>query len=92
MLRRHALGQNIVVQGGTFLNDAVLRAFEKEIGREVIRPHAAGLMGAYGAALYALSQTNGRSDSQIADAASLKAFTHTVKAVIRPADAATTAN
>lgn len=32
-----ALGQNIVVQGGTFLNDAVLRAFEKEIGREVIR-------------------------------------------------------
>ena len=76
-----ALGQNIVVQGGTFLNDAVLRAFEKEIGREVIRPHAAGLMGAYGAALYALSQTHGRSDSQIADAASLKAFTHTVKAV-----------
>ena len=67
-----ALGQNIVVQGGTFLNDAVLRAFEKESGREVIRPHAAGLMGAYGAALYALSQTNGRSDSQIADAASLK--------------------
>jgi predicted CoA-substrate-specific enzyme activase len=47
------LGKNIVVQGGTFLNDAVLRAFEQEIGCNVIRPNIAGLMGAYGAALYA---------------------------------------
>ncbi len=47
------LGQHIVVQGGTFLNDAVLRAFEKELGVDVIRPDIAGLMGAYGAALYA---------------------------------------
>ncbi|WP_407384709.1 acyl-CoA dehydratase activase [Ruminococcus sp.] len=47
------LGQRIVVQGGTFMNDAVLRCFEKEIGREVIRPNIAGLMGAFGAALYA---------------------------------------
>ena len=47
------LGTQIVVQGGTFYNDAVLRAFEKEIGREVIRPSIAGLMGAFGAALYA---------------------------------------
>lgn len=47
------LGQNIVVQGGTFLNDAVLRAFELELGREVIRPAISGLMGAFGAALYA---------------------------------------
>ena len=46
------LGRNIVVQGGTFYNEAVLRAFEKEIGAEVIRPNIAGLMGAYGAALY----------------------------------------
>ena len=53
------LGQNIVVQGGTLLNDAVLRAFEKEIGREVIRPAIAGLMGAYGAALYARNQESG---------------------------------
>ncbi len=45
------LGTNIVVQGGTFLNDAVLRAFEKSIGREVVRPDLAGLMGAYGCAL-----------------------------------------
>ena len=47
------LGKKIVVQGGTFLNDAVLRAFERELGVEVIRPDIAGMMGAYGAALYA---------------------------------------
>ena len=41
-----------MVQGGTFYNDAVLRAFEKEMGVNVIRPDIAGLMGAYGAALY----------------------------------------
>ena len=50
------LGEHIVVQGGTFLNDAILRAFEREIGREVTRPEIAGLMGAYGAALYAMGQ------------------------------------
>ena len=47
------LGRHIVVQGGTFLNDAVLRAFEKELGVDVVRPDIAGLMGAYGAALHA---------------------------------------
>jgi len=47
------LGENIVVQGGTFLNDAVLRAFENLIGKQVIRPDLAGLMGAYGSALIA---------------------------------------
>ncbi|BEP10367.1 hypothetical protein FNSP11_12110 [Fusobacterium nucleatum] len=46
------LGKNIVVQGGTFLNNAVLRSFEQEIGREVLRPEISELMGAYGAALY----------------------------------------
>ena len=46
------LGKNIVVQGGTFYNDAVLRAFEKELNVNVIRPNIAGLMGAYGVALY----------------------------------------
>ncbi len=48
------LGRHIVVQGGTFHNDAVLRAFEQELGVEVVRPNIAGLMGAYGAALYAI--------------------------------------
>ena len=47
------LGRNIVVQGGTFYNDAVLRAFEKIAGCEVIRPDIAGIMGAFGAALIA---------------------------------------
>lgn len=47
------LGANIVVQGGTFYNDLVLRAFEKLIGREVVRPNIAGLMGAFGCALIA---------------------------------------
>ena len=47
------LGDRVVVQGGTFLNDAVLRAFELLTGREVVRPDIAGLMGAYGAALTA---------------------------------------
>ena len=46
------LGSHIVVQGGTFLNNAVLRSFEKEIGHDVIRPAISGLMGAFGAALY----------------------------------------
>ncbi|MBQ7680014.1 MAG: 2-hydroxyglutaryl-CoA dehydratase, partial [Butyrivibrio sp.] len=47
------LGSHIVVQGGTFYNDAVLRAFEKIAGAEVIRPDIAGIMGAFGAALIA---------------------------------------
>ena len=48
-----ALGKNIVVQGGTFHNDAVLRSFEKIAGCEAIRPDIAGIMGAFGAALIA---------------------------------------
>ncbi|MGE4463811.1 acyl-CoA dehydratase activase-related protein [Sphaerochaeta sp.] len=47
------LGKHIVVQGGTFLNDAVLRSFELELGCEVVRLDEAGLMGAYGSALHA---------------------------------------
>lgn len=47
------LGAKVVVQGGTFYNDAVLRALEKITGREVVRPDIAGLMGAFGAALLA---------------------------------------
>ena len=47
------LGNKIIVQGGTFLNDAILRAFEMEVHKKVIRPSIAGLMGAFGAAIYA---------------------------------------
>ncbi len=73
------LGKHIVVQGGTFLNDAVLRSFEQEIGREVIRPTIAGLMGAYGAALYA--QDSKLEQTTILTSEQLKTFTHTARPV-----------
>ncbi|MGE5627139.1 MAG: acyl-CoA dehydratase activase-related protein [Solirubrobacterales bacterium] len=47
------LGNKIIVQGGTFYNDSVLRAFELVAGREAVRPDIAGIMGAFGAALIA---------------------------------------
>ncbi len=53
------MGEKIIVQGGTFLNESVLRAFEKVSGREVIRPNQAGLMGAYGAALISRNNYTG---------------------------------
>ena len=62
------LGDNIVVQGGTFYNDAVLRSIEKILKREVIRPDIAGLMGAYGAALLARENCSGTSTLLTADA------------------------
>ncbi len=71
------LGKNIVVQGGTFLNDAVLRAFEQDLGRQVIRPTIAGIMGAFGAALAA--RDLGLEKSTLLDAAALENFTHTAK-------------
>lgn len=74
------LGNHIVVQGGTFLNDAVLRAFEKEIGHPVTRPSVAGLMGAYGAALYAKERAAWEKSKMI-DAQGLASFSHQVKAV-----------
>ena len=52
------LGEHIVVQGGTFYNDAVLRAFEQIVGKDVVRPDIAGLMGAYGIALIAKEKYN----------------------------------
>ena len=52
----NTLGDHIVVQGGTFYNDAVLRAFELIVGKHVVRPDIAGLMGAYGVALLAEEQ------------------------------------
>ncbi len=70
------LGCHVVVQGGAFYNDAVLRAFEMELGREVIRPAIAGLMGAYGAALYAMDLR----ESTLISPESLKRFTHTARA------------
>ena len=72
------LGQNVVVQGGTFYNNAVLRAFERELGRPVIRPTIAGLMGAYGAALYSKRLKK----STILPPEKLKNFTHTSSSAV----------
>lgn len=73
------LGKHIVVQGGTFLNDAVLRSFELELGRNVTRPTIAGMMGAYGAALAA--KQAGLSQSTLLSYEALKAFTHEARPV-----------
>ena len=71
------LGQHIVVQGGTFLNDAVLRSFERELGRKVTRPTIAGIMGAFGAALAARDLHLER--SALLSSQDLEKFTHTAK-------------
>lgn len=73
------LGENIVVQGGTFLNDAILRSFEKEIERNVIRPSISGLMGAFGVALYAKERVNSERDVKLISRSELKTFGHSVK-------------
>ena len=75
------LGQHIVVQGGTFLNDAVLRAFERELGTHVVRPAIAGLMGAYGCALHAQSMAAPGQRSTLLGREALEGFTHQVRSV-----------
>ncbi|MDR7869343.1 MAG: acyl-CoA dehydratase activase [Tissierellaceae bacterium] len=74
-----SLGENIVVQGGTFHNDVVLRAFEQELGRNVVRPNISGLMGAYGAALYSKEISKGK--SSIITKSELENFKHSAKMV-----------
>lgn len=78
-----ALGKNVVVQGGTFLNDAVLRAFEQEMKRDVIRPEIAGLMGAFGAALYAKQRAEaiGQEKSTIISDGEVRELSHKVNSV-----------
>lgn len=68
------LGEHVVVQGGTFLNDSVLRSFELLTKREVVRPNISGLMGAYGAALTARDHDNRQQDSTLATLEDLEAF------------------
>ena len=72
------LGAHVVVQGGTFYNDAVLRAFELELGKDVIRPAIAGLMGAYGAALHSMKLQR----STIITREALPEFKHTSKSTV----------
>lgn len=67
-------GNNIVVQGGTFLNESVLRAIEKVLGKEVVRPDIAGIMGAYGCALNSLENFEERYISFVTPADSLDDF------------------
>ena len=73
---KEQIGKNVVVQGGTFYNEAVLRAFEKEADIEVIRPDIAGLMGAYGMATIAMDKDDGKG-STILSLTELEKLTYT---------------
>ena len=77
VIRTKNIGKNVIVQGGTLCNDAILRSLELELGQNVIRSNISGLMGAYGAALYAKSQNIEK--SQIIDKESIKNFNHESK-------------
>jgi predicted CoA-substrate-specific enzyme activase len=68
------MGRKIIVQGGTFYNDAVLRAFELVSEREAVRPDIAGLMGAFGAALIAHERYAAGSESTLLKAKDLDSF------------------
>ncbi|TVP94233.1 MAG: 2-hydroxyglutaryl-CoA dehydratase [Acholeplasmatales bacterium] len=74
-------GDQIIVQGGTFKNDAVLRAFERETGLEVTRPSIAGLMGAFGAALLAMQADEG-GGSTILAGETLSSFTYETRSAV----------
>lgn len=68
------LGEKIIVQGGTFYNESVLRAFEKVSGKEAVRPDIAGLMGAFGAALISKENYKENDVSSILSESDLKEF------------------
>ena len=70
-------GKKIVVQGGTFLNNAILRSIERIIGKDVVRPDIAGIMGAYGAALIAKEHFIEGTESTIVGMEEMNAFTVT---------------
>ena len=71
------LGKNIVVQGGTFYNDAVLRSFERIADCEVIRPDIAGIMGAFGAALIAKERKDEKRGSRMLSIEEINNFSYT---------------
>ncbi len=68
------LGERVIVQGGTFLNDAIVRSLELSTGREVVRPDIAGLMGAFGAALLSRRMWRPGTPSTLIPAGELKNF------------------
>ncbi|WP_411328781.1 acyl-CoA dehydratase activase-related protein [Anaerofustis stercorihominis] len=71
------LGKHVVVQGGTFYNDAVLRAFEKISGHAAVRPDIAGIMGAFGAALIAKERYEEGKESTMLDLEKVEKLTYT---------------
>ncbi|MCR4956348.1 MAG: 2-hydroxyacyl-CoA dehydratase [Lachnospiraceae bacterium] len=71
------LGKNLVVQGGTFYNDAILRSFEKISGHDAIRPDIAGIMGAFGAALVARERHSEAHKTTTLNAKGLEELTYT---------------
>lgn len=73
------LGKHIVVQGGTFYNDAVLRSFEKITGVNAVRPDIAGIMGAFGAALIARERYDGISESSMLSIDKINSLTYETK-------------
>ena len=78
VIRKKNLGNNILVQGGTLCNNAILRSLELELGQKVIRTNISGLMGAYGAALYAKEKKLDK--SSIITNEELRNFVHSSKA------------
>ncbi|MDL2272563.1 2-hydroxyacyl-CoA dehydratase [Desulfovibrio sp. OttesenSCG-928-I05] len=68
------LGSHVVAQGGSFMNDALLRALELTLGKEVVRPNIAGLMGAFGAALIAKERGPAAETSALLDQEALANF------------------
>lgn len=68
------LGEKIVVQGGTFYNNAVLRVLEQISGREVVRPDIAGIMGAFGCAIISMERFEASYKTDMLDSSQLESF------------------
>lgn len=77
VIRTKNIGKNVIVQGGTLCNDAILRSLELELNQNVIRSNISGLMGAYGAAIY--SKNEQPEESKIIKKGELENFTHISK-------------
>lgn len=75
------IGENLVVQGGTFYNDAVLRAFENVVGKQAIRPDISGLMGAFGAAIIALEKYDTNFVSTVLSSSQVEHLSFSAKAI-----------
>ncbi len=79
VIRTKNIGKNVIVQGGTLCNDAILRSLELELNQNVIRSNISGLMGAYGAAIYSKKEKPDK--SKIIAMEELANFTHSSKGV-----------